>query len=116
MDIQQTHQKTPPLPISRTARWMLLIFAIAAALGPNGIYLHALFTNPSLNQEALNNPVAAAFMIEATMLLLLFLGYVYHRTRSFLQVLAYLALAFLGSLAFSFPLFLYLQSGPASSR
>ena len=110
MNIRPNVPSEAPLSISGPARWILLLFAIAAALGPNALYLYALFSDPSLNAAAMDNPVAAAFMIEATMLLLLFLWYVYRSTGSFLQVIVYLALAFLGSLAFSFPLFLYMQS------
>ncbi|MBU43922.1 MAG: hypothetical protein CMN76_11930 [Spirochaetaceae bacterium] len=100
------------IPLPAWIRYLLLGFAIVAALGPNGMYLYTLFTDPSANQTAMQNPVALVFMIEAMMLLALFLGYVYFRTRSWLQVLLYLALAFAGSLAFSFPLFMFVQSEP----
>lgn len=93
--------------ISARTRAMLLVFAILALLGPNALFLYAAFTEPALMQEANANPVALAFMIEAMMLLALFLGYVWHKTRSAGQVVLYLALSFIGSLAFSFPLFLY---------
>ncbi len=86
-----------------------LIAAIIAFVGPNGLYLHALFTNPTSNLEALNNPVALAFMIEAVILLILFIYYVFERTKSIKQVFLYLVLSFIGSLAFSLPLFIYLQ-------
>ncbi|MEQ8352819.1 MAG: DUF2834 domain-containing protein [Leptospiraceae bacterium] len=101
--------------LSKSLRIVLLLIAIAAAIGPNGIYLHALMTQPELNARAMANPVAQAFMIEAMMLLALFLWYVFKRTGSLLQVLIYLVLAFLGSLAFSFPMFLYFQSESSQS-
>ena len=87
----------------------LLFIAILALLGPNALYLYACFTNPSSNIEALSNPVALAFMVEAMMLLAVFLYYVYLKTKSYKQVFYYLVLAFAGSLAFSFPLFMYIQ-------
>lgn len=86
---------------------ILLIFALLAFIGPNGMFLYAAFTQPALIQEANANLVALAFMIEAMMLLALFLGYVWIETRSAKQVVLYLALSFIGSLAFSFPFFLY---------
>ena len=89
---------------------VLLGFALLALLGPNGLYLYFAVTQPELNATALANPIALAFMIEAMMLLVLFLMYVFHRTRSWWQVTLYLVLAFLGSLAFSLPLFLYRES------
>ena len=56
---------------------LMLVTAILALLGPNALYLYACFTNPSSNIEALSNPVALAFMVEAMMLLAVFLYYVY---------------------------------------
>lgn len=95
------------LSLSSTQRKVLLTVALLALVGPNGLYLYYAFTHPELNRDALSNPVSLAFMVEAMMLLGLFLWYVYLNTRSWLRVIGYLALAFLGSLAFSFPLFLY---------
>ncbi|MCH6255210.1 hypothetical protein MLD52_01535 [Puniceicoccaceae bacterium K14] len=95
-----------PISISDFQRKVLLFVAILALLGPNGVYLYYTVTQPELNQEALRNPISLAFMIEAMMLLGLFLWYVFRVTRSWVQVLTYLVLAFLGSLAFSLPMFL----------
>lgn len=101
---------TDSLTINKKARTILIVFAILAFLGPNGLYLYYAFSQPELSDAAMNNPIALAFMIEAIMLLVLFLWYVFNQTRSWMQVLLYLGLSFLGSLAFSFPLFLYKAS------
>lgn len=98
------------LNLTRTERTVLLVVAILAFLGPNGMYLYFTVTQPELNQEALSNPISLAFMIEAMMLLGLFLWYVFRTTRSWLSVMLYLVLAFLGSLAFSLPLFMSRKS------
>lgn len=95
------------LNVSRRQRRFLLVFAVLAFLGPNGMYLYYAVTQPGLNQAALSNPVSLAFMIEAMMLLGLFLWYVFLNTRSWFSVGLYLVLAFMGSLAFSLPMFLY---------
>ncbi|EDY83757.1 hypothetical protein VDG1235_3384 [Verrucomicrobiia bacterium DG1235] len=95
--------------VSDRQRGVLLAVALLALVGPNGMYLYYAVTQPELNGEALRNPVSLAFMIEAMMLLGLFLWYVFLRTRSWVSVMAYLVLAFAGSLAFSFPMFLYRQ-------
>lgn len=92
---------------------MLFVFAILAFLGPNGLYLYYAMTKPELNAEALSNPISLAFMIEAMMLLALFLWYVFRTTRSWGKVVLYLVLAFLGSLAFSLPFF-FARRGPKS--
>ena len=97
------------MQLNRTTRKILLAVAVVGALGPNGLYLVSVLKDPSLNAQAMANPVAAAFMIEAMMLLVLFLWYVQHRTRSWMQVAGYTVLTFMGSLAFSLPLFLYLD-------
>ena len=96
--------------LSESARRYLLAFAVFAAIVPNGLYLYSLVTRPDLNLAAMRNPVAMAFMIEAMMLLALFLVYVYRQTGSWRQVALYLAASFAGSLAFSLPLFLFFQS------
>lgn len=88
----------------------LLIFAIIALLVPNGLYLFYAVTQPELNTAAMRNPIALAFMIEAMMLLGMFLVHVYRQTQSWAKVGIYLALSFIGSLAFSFPLYKYMES------
>jgi multisubunit Na+/H+ antiporter MnhF subunit len=98
------------MKLSKKIRTTLLIYAIIAFFGPNALYVYVTITNPSVNMEALNNPVALVFMIEAMMLLSLFTIYVYKKTHSSSEALKYVILSFVGSLAFSFPLFLYLNS------
>ncbi len=96
--------------ISPRSRTLLLLFAIIALVGPNGLFLYTSFTQPELIQEANANPVALAFMIEAMMLFGLFLVYIWLKTRSVAQVVLYTVLTFIGSLAFSFVYFLYDKS------
>lgn len=98
------------LRITKTQRNVLLGVAILALVGPNGLYLYYAITQPELNQAALSNPISLAFMIEAMMLLGLFLWFVYLNTKSWARVALYLVLAFLGSLAFSLPIYLHRRS------
>lgn len=102
MDIQNNSSR-----VTRSQGNVLLMVAILALAGPNALYLYYAITQPELNQAALSNPIALAFMIEAMMLLGLFLWYVYLNTRSWARVSLYLVLAFLGSLAFSLPMYFY---------
>ncbi len=97
------------MQMTKKTKYILAAVALLAAVGPNGLYLYAVFTQPELSGLALKNPVALAFMIEAMMLLSLFLWYVYKQTHSWGKVVIYSVLSFMGSLAFSFPLFLYLN-------
>ncbi|MGJ8639528.1 MAG: DUF2834 domain-containing protein [Opitutaceae bacterium] len=87
-----------------------LAVAVIAFLGPNGLYLYFSLTQPELNSAALRNPIALAFITEAFLLVAIFLGWVYHLTHSWSRVAIYFVLTMCGSLAFSFPLFLYRNS------
>ena len=98
--------------LSKQSRIALLIFAAIAFFGPNAVFLYYAFTQPALIQEANANPIALAFMIEAMMLMALFLVYLWFKTKSLGQVVLYLILTFIGSLAFSFVVFLYAYSKP----
>lgn len=104
------------MKINKTVKNILLLYSVIAFIGPNALYIYTTFTNPSLNLEAINNPIALVFMIEAMMLLSLFLIYVYIKTQSIKKVIHYLFLSFIGSLAFSLPLFLYLNSELFNSK
>lgn len=88
-------------------RPLYLIIGGLALLGPNALFLYYAMMQPELLMQAARNPVALAFMIEASMLLLLFLAQVWALTRSWSQALLYLGLAILGSLAFSLPVFIH---------
>lgn len=98
------------MDIQKLNRGVLLTFALVAFFGPNGLYLFMLITQPELNAQAFENPISLAFIIEAFMLLFLFLGYVYKKNKSVSQVIFYFLMACVGSLAFSFPLFCYNES------
>ncbi|MBX2823002.1 MAG: hypothetical protein KTR29_25100 [Rhodothermaceae bacterium] len=76
------------------------------------MFLYYSITQPEVLQAANSNPIALAFMIEAFMLLGLFLVYVWRKTKSVRQVLLYLGLSFIGSLAFSFAVYVYVYSTP----
>lgn len=96
--------------LSPKSRILILLFAIITLIGPNGLFLYYAITSPETLQEANANPIALAFMIEAFMLLGLFLVYIWRTTKSVMQVLLYLGLSFIGSLAFSFGIYLFKHS------
>ena len=104
------------MKIGSQTRVLLLISAVVGLLGVNDLFLYGYFTEPTLIRQALSNKVALAFLIEALALLALFLVYVYQQTRSWGQVFKYYLLSMAGSLLFSLPLFLYLQSKPAATH
>ena len=98
--------------LSPKSRTLILLFAIITLVGPNGMFLYYSITQPELLQAANSNPIALAFMIEAFMLLALFLVYMWRKTKSVMQVVLYLGLSFIGSLAFSFAVYVYVYSKP----
>lgn len=106
--MNQEIQLTPP---ERRGLW---IVALIGLLGPNGVFVYcALFRWHDL-PEALRNPVAAAFIIEAFVVLGL-LAWAVRRFRiGALSWSAFVLLSLVGGLAFSIPVFLLWRSRRAS--
>ena len=102
--------------LSSRSRTLVLLFSIITLIGPNGLFLYNVFTRPEFLYAANTNPIALAFMIEAMMLLGLFLVYVWNKTKSAPQVALYLGLSFIGSLAFSLGIFVYAYSKTSSEK
>ena len=86
-------------------RLMLWGLAVAGFLGVNGAFLYGLL-QPDVLQQALNNPVALAFMVEA-MLLMGALAYLLTRWQvTRLHWVWFVVLSMLGSMAFALPVVL----------
>ena len=102
------------VPLSSRSRFLILLFAIVTFVGPNGMFLYYAFSRPELMQQANANPIALAFMIEAMMMLGLFLVFIWRKSKSVAKVLLYLFLSFIGSLAFSVAIYIYRQNQPVS--
>jgi ABC-type Fe3+-siderophore transport system permease subunit len=91
------------LDYSRRERLALAALATVGFLGINGVFLWSLFRRPEALREALSNPVAAAFVVEA-MILVGVLAWLFRKwgvTR--LAWGWFVLLSLLGSLAFSIP-------------
>lgn len=110
MDQDSNTTHSPLINLPGKVRFVALVIAVIAFLGPNGLYLYFSLTQPELNSAVMRNPIALAFIIEAFMLVAIFLGWVYRLTHSWKRVAIYFVLTMCGSLAFSFPLFLYRNS------
>lgn len=96
------------MTLSATERRSLLLLATVGFLGINTLFVYGLIAQPGAMRAALTNPIALAFMVEATLLIAL-AGWILHRlalTR--ITSFGFIALSLLGGLAFSIPIALLL--------
>lgn len=102
---------------SRKERVALWALAGLGLLGINGTYLYGLFFVPGAHAEALGNPIAVAFMIEAFLLLGL-LAYLLAKWRvTRLNSGWFVGLSLLGSIVFALPtVLLWGKRGPRRPR
>lgn len=89
--------------LSTRERWSLAAIAVVGLVALNGAFVYGILWKPDSLGAALRNPVALAFMGEA-MVLMALSAYLLHRTRvTRLGTAAFIALSFIGGLAFSIP-------------
>jgi hypothetical protein len=99
-------------PRERFWLWTLAVFGFAII---NGAFLHGLLFQPGTLADAMTNPIAAAFMIEALVLVVVF-AYLLSKWR--VNRLAwgwFLLLSLLGSMAFALPIVLLWRRGKPGS-
>lgn len=83
--------------------WVLAVFGLAAV---NGAFVYGLLFEPRTLAEAMSNPIAAAFIAEALVLVGVF-AYLFSKWRvSRLSWLWFVLLSLLGSMAFALPVVL----------
>jgi cytochrome bd-type quinol oxidase subunit 2 len=81
----------------------LIVLAIVSLVGINGVFLWSMTNRPDALQEAMANPVSAAFLVEALVLVLL-LAWLFRKWGvSRLGWVWFVLLSFVGSLAFAIP-------------
>ena len=93
---------------SRAERFWLMLLGAVGLLGINGVFLWSLYSRPEALGEALANPLALAFVVEA-MLLVATLAWLFRKwglTR--VGWGWFVALSLVGSLAFAIPVALLL--------
>lgn len=94
-------------PAERAFLWSL---AVVGLVGVNGAFVYGL-VQPGVMNAALTNPISLAFMVEAIVLLIAF-AYLLTKWRvSRLSPLWFVALSFLGSMAFALPVALLWRGG-----
>jgi len=99
----------------RLERLLLWALAVLGFLGVNGVFLYGLL-RPTVFDEALGNPIALAFMIEAMLLMGAF-AYLLTKWRvSRLSWIWFVVLSLLGSMAFALPIVLLWPRPARASR
>lgn len=88
---------------SRGERLALWTVAAVGVIGVNGTYLYGLFFVPGAHAEALGNPIALAFMVEAFLLLGLLAYLLWKWGLSRPGPGWFVGLSILGSMAFALP-------------
>lgn len=91
---------------SRSERFWLWTLGIFGFVGVNGAFLFGVLYQPNALEAALTNPVAAAFIVEAVVLVGVF-AYLFHKWGvSQLGWGWFVFLSYLGSMAFAIPIVL----------
>ncbi len=104
-----------PIELSAGERRVLWFICLLGLLGPNGVFVYCVLFRWHDLPEALKNPVAAAFIFEAFVVMGL-LAWLVRRFRiGVLSWVAFVMLSLVGGLAFSVPAFLLWRSRPNSS-
>lgn len=83
--------------------WLVAIFGFAIV---NGAFLYGLFYEPMAMTEAMKNPIALAFMIEALLLMIVFAYLLPRWGVARLSWIWFIVLSLLGSMAFALPIVL----------
>jgi sugar phosphate permease len=93
-------------------RQLLWLVAVAGLVGPNGIFLYFATFRTDVLFEAMRNPVALTFMIDALAAMGL-IAYLFAKAQpSRLHWGWFITLSLLGGLVFSIPAFLLLRPSP----
>ncbi|MDX1406319.1 MAG: hypothetical protein R3192_17400 [Woeseiaceae bacterium] len=91
---------------SRSERFWLWTLGIFGFIGINGAFLFGALYRPGALEAALTNPIAAAFIVEAVVLVGVF-AYLFHKWGvSQLGWGWFVLLSYLGSMAFAIPIVL----------
>ena len=99
-----------------TERLGLTLIAVVGFAGLNGVFVWAMLTDPEMAMTALRNPVAAAFIIEAFILVGV-LAYLLGRWKvSNVHWGWFVLLSIVGGIAFSLPVVLLWSERRARSR
>jgi hypothetical protein len=95
-----------PIEYTKAERFWLAVLGVFGFLGVNGAFVYGLLFRPDAMTAALSNPLAAAFMVEALVLVGVF-AYLFERWgMSKLRWGWFVFLSLLGSMAFAIPIVL----------
>lgn len=98
---------------SAQERFWLWAIAIVTGVGLNGVFLYATGADPRALQAALANPISAAFIIEALLLMVVLAWLLPKWGVSRVSARAFIVLCLAGGVAFALPVALLWRSGSA---
>jgi len=94
---------THPVAYTPRERFWLAVLAGFGLIAANGAFIYGLLFQPNAMRDAMANPIAAAFIVEALVLTWV-LAYLLRRWGvSRLSAVGFVALSLIGSLAFALP-------------
>jgi hypothetical protein len=103
---------TSEITYSKAERIILWTIAIVGVTVINGAFFYGVLVRPGALRAALTNPIAVAFMVEATLLLVL-LAYLLRKWGvSRFGPFAFVLLSLLGTMAFAVPLAVLSKKSP----
>lgn len=100
----------PIKPFTPAQEKGLITLALFGFTVPNGVFVYYGITAPEIFRAAHTNPVSAAFILEAVVLMVLFAWLIRRWNFRSPGWVAFVLMSMVGSLAFSVPAFLYLLS------
>lgn len=106
----------PWKPFTRTQEKVLIVLALFGFMIPNGIFLYYAIAEPKLFFAAHTNPVAAVFILEALLLMVMFAWLIDRWNFRSPGWVVFILMSMVGSMAFSVPAFLYVTSRKARAN
>ena len=96
--------------LNRNERRALVALALASFLVPNGIFIYCAVKDFGLIVAAMQNPVSLVFILEAFVLMFLAAWFIQKIGTTKIKAAPFVVLSLMGSLGFSAPLTIYLES------
>lgn len=98
--------------LTKKQRRTLAVLALIGLVGPNGIFIYYSIVDASAIHRTLGDPIALAFIAESFLTMGIMAWLIRARGRSNPGWVSFIIMSLLGSLAFSFPAYLWATNRP----